>query len=107
MTRQLSSFGPSTENASACRASVGCPHRLHYFGREDRSGKRFDANSLRRVGPPRVRDFGLRADVEVTDARNVASQIAFEVSDRRARGTVVPTGPDSFLSSEMNAQAEG
>ena len=45
--------------------------------------------------------------VEVTDARNVASQITFEVSDRRARGTVVPTGPDSFLSSEMNAQAEG
>ena len=44
---------------------------------------------------------------EVTDARNVASQIAFEVSDRRARGTMVPTGPDRFLSSEMNAQAEG
>jgi hypothetical protein len=48
-----------------------------------------------------------RGDVEVTDARNVESQIAFEVSDRRARGTVVPTAPGSFLSSEMNAQAEG
>ena len=31
----------------------------------------------------------------------------FGVSDRRARGTVVPNGPDSFLLSEMNAQAEG
>ena len=63
--------------------------------------------SPRRVGPPHAADFRLRAEVEVTDARNVESQIAFEVSDRRARGTVVPTGPDSFLSSEMNAQAEG
>jgi hypothetical protein len=62
---------------------------------------------LRWFCPPRVADFRLLPSVERAEARNVASQIAFEVSDRRARGTVVPTGPDSFLSSEMNAQAEG
>jgi hypothetical protein len=44
---------------------------------------------------------------KATDGRNVASQIAFEVSDRRARGPVGTTGPDSFLPSVMNAQAEG
>lgn len=64
-------------------------------------------NLLRCCGPQRAGDLVLRAEVERAEARNVASQIAFEVSDRRARGTVVPTGPDSFLSSEMNAQAEG
>jgi hypothetical protein len=44
--------------------------------------------------------------VDPPDARNARSRIAFGVSDRRARGTVVPTGPNSFLSGEMNAQAE-
>ena|SRR5438093_9433609 len=37
----------------------------------------------------------------------VLTEASSWMSDRRARGTVVPTGPNSFLSGEMNAQAEG
>jgi len=36
-------------------------------GREDRSRKRFDANSPRRVGPLQVEHIGLRAAVDFTE----------------------------------------
>ena len=38
------------------------------IGREDRSRRRFDANSSRGVGPTRAADFGLRAYVDWTEA---------------------------------------
>jgi hypothetical protein len=42
-------------------------------GREDRSRKRFDANSPRRVGPTRAGHLDLRAHVEVTGERNASA----------------------------------
>jgi hypothetical protein len=100
--------GCRTRNLQAERIQ---PHQMHDHrvdvGDQCLALGAYAQNSRRCVGPPRAGDLVLRAQVEVTDARNVASQIAFEVSDRRALGRVVPTGPDSFLSSEMNAQAEG
>jgi hypothetical protein len=46
------------------------PAKKTYSGREVRRQKGFDANSPRRVGLPRVDDFGLRADADQTEARN-------------------------------------
>jgi len=62
---------------------------LGYFGREDRSRKRFDANSPRRVGPPRAGHFGLRAYVEVTDAGWRNNGVPRDVSLRSAPGPSV------------------
>ena len=41
-------------------------------------------NQRRSMGPPRARDLDLRAEVDVTGERNIASQIAFGGADRRA-----------------------
>jgi hypothetical protein len=64
------------------RAGARCGLRLARVGREDveRTGveKRFDANSPRRVGPPRVRGFGLRASVDGTSMKPKLSAQANE-----------------------------
>ena len=54
--------------AAVLRTAAGCTDWLAFFGREDRSRKRFDANSLRRVGPPRWA-LRLGANVDGTSAR--------------------------------------
>src|SRR5262249_24862016 len=57
------------------------------FGREDRSRKRFDANSLRCVGPQHTRDLGLRASVERTGEEIASMRIHLGVSVRSALAT--------------------
>src|SRR5262245_36462083 len=44
-------------------------------GRSDRREQRQEANFLRRVGPKRAGYFGLRAQVETTDARKAAALV--------------------------------
>ena len=54
------------------------------------------------VGPPRAADFRLRASVEVTDARKIASQIAFGVSDRSEKDS-----SDADTRNTLNQQSVG
>jgi hypothetical protein len=51
-------------------SSARCGLPLARVGREDRSREGFNANSPRRVGPPRAGRFGLAARVDPTEARN-------------------------------------
>jgi hypothetical protein len=60
---------PRDELPSACRSSARWALRLARACREVRSRQRFDANSPRRVGPPRAGDFSLRSSVEATSRR--------------------------------------